>query len=163
MPLTLLKQRGSRIARERKGEPAPPDASKPRCPMWLRPPAKRVWRRLCAALKDMLGEGFGQIDRNALARYCQVWAKYREAEEYIEANGTVIEVPVWSKGEVVGYDVRERPQARQADRWVEQLLRLEREFGLTPSARARLATRTTDPEENRGRSQFGDMQIHVGA
>jgi len=40
------------------------------------------------------------------------------------------------------------PQAKQFDKWLTQLLRLEQEFGLTPSARSRIvieSQKTVDP------------------
>lgn len=146
-PTNILKMRGSWRAKGREGEPRP-DASAPRCPKWLRPEAKRVWRELVPQLERM--NVLARCDRNAIARYCQVFAKWRSAEEFLKEHGEVYPEKNAS-GQTLG--LREYPQVSQAIRFSEQLLRLEREFGLTPSARANLSVGKKPPEGG-GKARF---------
>jgi len=48
----------------------------------------------------------------------------------------------------------EVPQVRQAERLADQLLKLEREFGLTPAARANLAVPRKNEDEKRGKDSL---------
>lgn len=57
-----------------------------------------------------------------------------------------------AQGQVVEF--RLYPQVRLAICLSEHLLRLERQFGLTPSARADLAIPKINPDENRGKGRF---------
>ena len=49
----------------------------PACPKWLMPEAKAEWRRLAKRIK------VADEDVMILAGYCQSYARWREAEEYI--------------------------------------------------------------------------------
>lgn len=148
-PTRLLDLRGSWRAKLRKDEPQP-DRSRPQCPRWLRTEAKRAWKRLVPQLEAM--GVLARCDRNALARYCQTFAKWRECEEWLMQNGSVFPIKDGS-GQPVG--LGEFPQVARAMRLGEQLLRLEKQFGLTPSARAGLAIDHHNPFENRGRRKLG--------
>ncbi len=59
----------------------------PRCPNWLIPEAKRVWRDIVPKLKR-LGV-LTEVDGQALAAYCQTYARWREAEEFLAKHGNV--------------------------------------------------------------------------
>lgn len=144
-PTKILKMRGSWRAKTRDGEPVP-EQTRPRCPVWMRLRAKRMWRRLIPQLEQM--GVLGRCDRNALARYCQSWARWREAEEFLMENGTTY--PVYSEGGDV-LETKQYPQVRQANILAGILLRIEKEFGLTPAARADLSVQRGDPQENRGK------------
>ena len=50
--------------------------------------------------------------------------------------------------------------SQAAIRLADQLLKLEREFGLTPSARAGLARPKDNPNENRGKDRFFKNTAH---
>jgi len=144
-PTKVLELRGSWRAHRRRGEPEP-DRSRPRCPAWLHREAKRAWRELIPRLEEM--NVLARCDRNALARYCQLLALWRQANEWIMQHGDIYPDKD-SRGRIVG--TKEYPQVARAVRLSGELLRLEREFGLTPSARAGLATERSDPDENRGK------------
>ena len=122
-----------------------PSSERPACPAWLRLEAKRVWKELVPQLEAM--GVLGKCDRLALGRYCQVFAKWREAEQFLADS---------DQKNVKGYLIRLGPYelASLAIRYGDQLLRLEREFGLTPSARAGLAKPKDNVDENRGKSRF---------
>ena len=51
------------------------------CPKWLMPEAKAEWRRLAKKIK------IADEDLMILAGYCQSYARWREAEEYITEHG----------------------------------------------------------------------------
>ncbi len=151
-PLEVLKNRDSWRARRRDGEPKA--TGRPRRPSWLNKGAARVWRRVVPRLEEM--GILGTVDSEAIARYCVIFAKWRESEEWLEKNGTMFPVrgPASEKqpeGIVVGF--KEYPQVGRAIAYAEQLLRIEKVFGMNPGARANLVVETEKPEENRGRSK----------
>ena len=59
-----------------------PDSTKPECPDWLKPKAKIAWRRLVRQLSKM--GVLAASDRDALAAYCQTYARWQETEEYLD-------------------------------------------------------------------------------
>ncbi len=76
-----------------------------------------------------------QVDQHALARYCQLWARWREAEEFLDKRGATYSVRD-KDGNIVA--LKKYPQVVIASDLADKLLRLEQQFGLTPSARTRL-------------------------
>jgi len=153
-PTRVLELHRSWRAKARADEPEP-ERKRPVCPRWLRDEAKRVWRELIPQLESM--GTLGRCDRNALARYCQTWAKWRVAEEFLAESGDVY-VRRGDSGKIEA--IKEYPQASLALRLADQLLKLEREFGLTPSARAGLAKPKDNPNENRGKERFFKKAAH---
>ena len=156
IPTKILSMRGSPLAKRRMEEPEG-EPGRPTCPAWLSKEAKRAWRELLPMI-DGMGI-LSRTDRNALARYCQTWAKWRLAEEWMMKHGDHIAVQD-STGKVV--EIKEPPQVVRAIRLADQLLRLEQQFGLTPSARAGLAKEKRDPYENRGRKRAEDRERFFG-
>ena len=146
-PTKILKMRGSPLAKHRVDEPQA-DGKAPSCPRWISNRAKGAFKRLVPKIKAM--GILGRCDRDALTRYCVLLARYREAEEFIEERGPVYIVRDDS-GKVL--DVKEFPQARRALALADRLLKLEREFGLTPSARSVMAKPRENPYENRGKDK----------
>jgi len=144
-PLQILEQRGSWLAKRRKNEPVPPKGPLP-CPKDLSPRAKKVWKKLVPQLKAM---GIvGACDRNALTRYCELFALWQEYAAFIRAHGPVHKVT--KDGQTIG--VAEWPQTKALRHLSKLLSGIEREFGMTPGARANLAQELpSDPDENRGK------------
>ncbi len=147
-PTRILKMRGSWRADAREGEPEP-DASRPRCPAWLRKEAKRAWKELIPQLEAM--GILAKCDRNPLARYCQTLAQWKATEQWIMKHGDAYPEKD-ARGKIIG--LKEYPQVSRALRLSEALLRLEKQFGLTPAARADLAIEKHNPDENRGKNNF---------
>lgn len=116
--------------------PAPSPASmnnRPNCPAWLDRDAKGVWRYTVPLL-----EGMGiltRADRNALARYCQAYARWKRAELFLQKNGDIYPLKD-DNGRVRCFIAW--PQVAIANKLGQTLTRLEQEFGLTPSARTRI-------------------------
>lgn len=130
-PTALLKLHGSWRADLNKHEPQPPSGD-PECPDWLEQEAKNNWAELCPLLSAM--RVLTKADKNALARYCQYLARWRQCEEWVTRFGG--RMPVKKDGEVIGYV--ESPEVRQSLKYAAALSKLEADFGLTPSARTRI-------------------------
>ncbi len=138
-PTNILKTRGSWRANTRKAEPTPAPG-RPTRPAWLKGVAAKKWAELVPQLDDM--GVLTKIDGTALSRYCALWARWRDAEDWIAENSDVVE---WvDKQGVPG--ARLHPKARVASDLATHLHRLEAQFGLTPSARASLTVQPKPAE-----------------
>ena len=112
-------------------EPKPKGKS-PACPKWLEAEAKKEWRRISKQL-----EGLGiltEIDMTAFAGYCQAYARWKEAEEFITKHGAIVKTPS-------GY-WQQVPQVSIAQTYLRIMNRFCEQFGLTPSARSRIISDT---------------------
>lgn len=110
-------------------EPQPAKKA-PRCPVWLEDEAKKEWKRMAKQL-EQLGI-LTDIDMAAFAGYCQAYARWKEAEEFITQHGTIVKTPS-------GY-WQQVPQVSIAQTYLKIMNKFCEQFGLTPSARSRLAT-----------------------
>ena len=108
-------------------EPAPPK-SEIKCPTWLLPEAKKEWRRLATSLEAM--GVLTMADLTAFAGYCQAYARWKEAEEFITQHGSIFRTPS-------GY-VQQVPQVSIAQQSLRLMQTFCTEFGLTPACRARI-------------------------
>ena len=118
-----------------------PDKKPPRCPVWLEAEAKKEWRRVAKQL-----EAIGiltEVDMAAFAGYCQAYARWKEAEEFITKHGTIVKTPS-------GY-WQQVPQVSIAQTYLKLMNKFCEQFGLTPSARSRIvaegAKSSGDPME----------------
>ncbi|MFA7237880.1 MAG: phage terminase small subunit P27 family [Phycisphaeraceae bacterium] len=133
-PTAILQARGSWRAKTRAGEPQSDGVPQP--PDWLDGAAKDVWD---AQIPMMIDMGIvGRIDANAIARYCQVLAWWIDCKKFIDKYG-----PTFKNSR--GLET-EHPTVARAAKLGDQLLRLEREFGLTPAARPGLPL-TAKPDD----------------
>ena len=71
-------------------EPTPEKVA-PECPDWLNEEAKAEWDRLVDKMVE-LGT-LTEMDMAAFAGYCQSYARWKEAEEFIEKHGTIVKTP----------------------------------------------------------------------
>ncbi len=110
-----------------KNEPKPTRKA-PRCPSWLEPDAKKEWRRLAKELEAM--GLLTQVDMAAFAGYCQAYARWKEAEEFISKHGSILKTSS-------GY-IQQIPQVSIAQQNLKQMRNFCSELGLSPSARSRL-------------------------
>ena len=124
MPTSVLKLRGSTLVKGRQGEPTP-EAKAPRAPAWLDAEAQREWRYVVPRLVA-LGV-LTEIDRTALAMYCQMFSDYLSAHKMAAEHGLTT---MTDKGNVV-----QHPAVCIARKNWECALKAAREFGLTPSSR----------------------------
>lgn len=111
-----------------------PEKKASRCPGWLEEEAKKEWKRMAKQL-EQLGI-LTEIDMAAFAGYCQAYARWKEAEEYISEHGAVMKAPS-------GY-CQQVPQVSIAQTYLKIMNRFCEQFGLTPSARSRIAKDSGD-------------------
>ena len=69
-------------------------------------------------------------DRASFASYCQAYARWREAEEFISDHGTIIKTPA-------GY-LQQVPQVAIAQTYLKIMNKIAEQFGLTPASRSRI-------------------------
>ena len=105
-----------------------PEKTAPECPSWLNDEAKEEWDRLADKMVN-LGT-LTEMDMAAFAGYCQSYARWKEAEEFIEKHGTIVKTPS-------GY-WQQVPQVSIAQTNLKVMLKFCSEFGLTPSFRSRM-------------------------
>ncbi len=133
-PTAVLKLRGSTLVSKRRQamEVKGPEGT-PERPDWLDDEAKAAWDELVPNLEGI--RVLTLADRNALARYCRLWSRWRKAEAFIDEKGEMFPLRA-EDGKVKCF--MQWPQVAIAHKLAQQLTRLEQEFGLTPSARARI-------------------------
>ena len=110
-----------------RNEPVP-NADQVKCPSWLMPEAKKEWRRLSKQL-EQIGV-LTEVDQAAFASYCQAYARWKEAEEFITQHGTIVKTPS-------GY-WQQVPQVSIAQTYLKIMNKIAEQFGLTPSSRSRI-------------------------
>ncbi len=137
-----------------KNEPKPVPTA-PRCPHWLHKNAKKEWKRIAPQLERM--GLLTQVDLAALAMYCESWAQYREAIEFVHKKGQAYAIFERNEDGNVKYDNRGQPILRHMQQWpqvgiankaLKNIQSLCSEFGLTPSARGRMQVPGTSDKED---------------
>lgn len=119
---------GKRPLNQNEPKPVKPNSKELKPPIWMLPEAKKEWERIIPEL-SALGL-FTKIDRAALVGYCQSWARYAEAEQYLNDHATAFETDK-------GY-IAQVPQVSIAQKYLKLCHTLMTEFGLTPSSRGRM-------------------------
>ncbi|MCH8854122.1 MAG: phage terminase small subunit P27 family [Planctomycetes bacterium] len=137
-PKDILKLRGSWRADVRGEEPKaePATAKSFRCPRWLTPEGKRVFKIVIKQLGVMGILTFA--DELLVGRYCDVYARWRRSRDYVTENGEGY--PVLRDGKVVS--IHKYPQTVVASQLLSELTKMEDRMGLSPGARANLAIDT---------------------
>lgn len=121
-----------------KNEPKP-EKKAPRCPSWLENDAKKEWRRMAKQMEH-LGT-LTEIDMAAFAGYCQAYARWKEAEEFVTKHGAIVKTPS-------GY-WQQVPQVSIAQTYLKIMNKFCEQFGLTPSSRSRIITDTNEKEDDK--------------
>ena len=75
-----------------------------------------------------------EVDMAAFAGYCQAYARWKEAEEFITQHGTIVKTPS-------GY-WQQVPQVSIAQTYLKVMNRFAEQFGLTPASRSRIIADT---------------------
>ena len=109
----------------------------PECPDWLEEEAQAEWNRLSGALFEM--GILTDLDVVPFATYCQAYARWREAEEFISQHGSIVKTKT-------GY-WQQVPQVSIAHSNQKIMLQAAAEFGLTPSARSRIIAGNAKKED----------------
>lgn len=124
---------------------AEPEVAIPSPPDHLNQEASVEWGRISKELYD-LGL-LTQIDRTALAGYCQSYGRWVKAENNIAQSGPVIKT---TNGNVI-----QSPFVSMANKCLEIMHRYLTEFGMTPAARSRV--RADKPKKNETKQGFGSL------
>ena len=125
---------GKRALNER--EPVPQKKA-PKCPLWLEVEAKKEWRRTARQLEE-LGI-LTEVDMAAFAGYCQAYARWKDAEDFISRHGTIVKTPS-------GY-WQQVPQVSIAQTYLKIMNKFAEQFGLTPSSRSRIIASDGGPTD----------------
>ena len=112
--------------------PTPRKDLRAKAPVWLEPEAKREWRRVAPEL-ERLGLLSG-LDQQALAQYCQAYARWRTAEEVLSMEGLTYEYT--NKAGAV--NILPRPEVGISVSAQKAMRAICAEFGMTPSSRGRM-------------------------
>lgn len=134
-PKVILKARGSWRGDLNPSEPIAEAGAV--CPEWLDDNAKIEWARIAPVLVQM--GLLGKSDAAALACYCQSISIAKRANELIAEEGEVIDGAMG--GKVI------HPAVGMRDKAMTQIQKFGAEFGLTPSARARVQASEKKPEK----------------
>ena len=129
-------------------------AAVPEPPLFLDHYAKQEWSRVAADLQRL--KLLTALDIQPLAAYCQAYSHWRTAEEaianigvdYPNTRGLIIKD---GKGNMVP-----NPLVNIAAKAAQEMIRFAVEFGLTPSARARVASGLIRDGANR-QSKFSGL------
>ena len=113
-PTALKKLEGNPGKRKLNTKEPMPGKGMPDCPKWLLPEAKKEW----------------ESDMAAFAAYCQSYARWKEAQEHIDSEGSTFETDK-------GYQ-QQTPWVGIANTNQKLMMQVASEFGLTPSARSRI-------------------------
>ena len=127
-----------------KREPKP-KVEIPRCPSHLNKEAKKEWKRIS---KDLVQLGLlSNIDRAALAGYCQAWGRWLESETLLREHGTLIKSPS-------GF-LMQSPILAIANKALEQMRQYLNELGLSPASRSRVTAAPRNEEDDTEAFLFG--------
>ena len=133
-PSSMLRLRGSCRADLNADEPQPTSGA-PAKPEDLEPLASAVWDHMVVELSKM--RVLTVADGYALEMLCRTWAKWQDAEESLAKHGSVF--PIRNPDGSLKY-LQQSPYVSIARHVGDQVLKLLREFGLTPSSRTRIST-----------------------
>jgi P27 family predicted phage terminase small subunit len=103
--------------------------------------SKQVFEQV-SELLDSMGLLY-RTDGFPLERYCRMLVRWRRAEAFIERYGEVMTYKDEKTGRI---ERAANPEVSIAGRLNDALRRMEAEFGLTPSARTRIAVTTGKQE-----------------
>lgn len=123
-----------------------PPLDEPTPPVHLSDEAKVEWGRLVAILMQL--KLMSQIDRAALAAYCQAYGRWVQAERSLAA---MAEKDMLTRGLMIkttGGNLIQNPLVGTANKAMADMMRYAAEFGMTPSARTRLQSPDTGGSEN---------------
>lgn len=133
-PTALKRLKGNPGKRALNDSEPRPAATLPRCPSHLQGEARAEWKRVAKALHQ--SGLLTQVDRAALAIYCQAWARWIKAEAQVARHGEVVKSAAGN--------VMQNPYLSIANRAMKQVQSMARELGMTPSARSQIKVQPLD-------------------
>ncbi len=141
-PTAIKRAEGNPGKRPLNGREPQPDPSAPKCPQQLSKRAKAAWKKVVPQLQRM--GVLTRIDGEALARYCAMLARYWDAEDFMKEHGPVF--PIRDENGNLKY-LQQIPQVGMANKLAVMLLRIEEQFGMTPSSRSSIYVENPYGEE----------------
>ena len=118
-------------------------------PEYLTDAGLQKWKEVIPMLIRM--RVMTEADVEPIARYCAMWEQWKKNYEIVKKNGDTLTMwepdPKRPGKERVKY-IQATPYATQMVKLADKLLRIEQEFGLTPSSRSQVnihADRESDP------------------
>lgn len=132
LPTEIKKQRGTlRQDRVNNNEPKLPSIIPP-IPTWLSEDGQKAFSELSTLLHDM--SVLTQADELALTLLCDAYSEYKKAKEVVNELGSTMEVTS-REGNIKSVI---RPEVQIANQSFVRVFQLLKEFGLTPSSRAKV-------------------------
>ena len=143
--------------RKLKEEPIPPAGDIPRPPVHLDTYGRREWKRVANGLYAM--GVLNQIDQQTLAAYCGAYSRWRHAEEELKklAKGKGGDIAALVQKTIMGNWIQQ-PLIGISNRAAGDMVKYAGEFGLTPSARARLAVDPGKGKESKFSGLIGSQK-----
>jgi P27 family predicted phage terminase small subunit len=102
----------------------------PTCPAHLCPSAKAEWKRLARQMHTL--RIITELDRSALAAYCQAYGRWVEAERKLKETPLLIKLPS-------GY-IQQSPWLAIGNKQLELMHKYMTDLGLSPVSRSRVST-----------------------
>lgn len=135
-PMTLAVVRGQRADRINTNAPVP-STLEAAPPMWLSEPARAVWDEFAP---DLIRKGvLTGWDTEEFGCWCDAAARRRRAVRRLDAEGEVIEIPVFDKNSKhTGNRIAKNPWLQVLSEADRQVISYGTRFGMTPSDRASL-------------------------
>jgi P27 family predicted phage terminase small subunit len=149
-PLELKRLHGSWRADVKQPKPIG-DGTIPSCPKGLSAKSKEKWFEVIQQLRRISESLLSSVDVQMLARYCVIWELWDKARRFIEKNGEVLVVR--DKNNKVK-NIKPLPQTKLFLRYSQELLKIEAEFGMSPSARTRVGGESKIANEASKKSRF---------
>jgi P27 family predicted phage terminase small subunit len=144
---------GKRPLNER--EPSVPvPSSSPYAPRHLCKEGQKEWRRVVGILID--AGLYSEVDRAALAMYCQAWGRWVEAEKRLGETGG----PILASAETG--NLYQNPWLHVANKALGQIRQMIAEFGLSPAQRSRVAAMAPEREPSLAEILRGEFKVTRG-
>ena len=140
MPSATQKRLGTYRADRRAGEIIPA-AESPKVPTWVKGRARKCWKEIAPILEE--NNLLTRLDQVALALLVAPLADYILSREIVEEaanSGDTRFLTTTDKGNII-----QHPAVGVMNKAWEKVLKVLIQFGMTPSARASLATATKKP------------------
>ncbi|MFQ5625859.1 MAG: phage terminase small subunit P27 family, partial [Methyloligellaceae bacterium] len=152
-PTRLRKAEGTlHYVRKRPNEPKP-EGGKLTIPSHLTVGAKQEWRRLVKAMEHC--EIFTQVDRQALAIYCEAYDRWVEALKVVRKTGYVVKDKKTNRAII-------NPYLRVANQAVDVMRQFGPELGFTPASRTRIEAKGTAKDAAKLDEFVGKLKVKRG-
>ena len=142
-PLATIKRSGSSQVYKRTEDLEVP-VGMPEQPEWLDDIAKGIWDETARLLYN---QGvITLLDKGALALYCYSFSQFLQSDKKLKIDGYVITTATGAK--------KPNPYLEVANKAWDKVLKISKELGLTPAARAGLAPVSSKREADKSSNRF---------